>query len=249
MKEQAVAKINKVGKISYIITIICRILVILGLICCVAATVLLLLLPRAGVTLTSRGTVQVEMDVAQLGSFFPVEKFEEIQKGLESGEQMMVTEVRNGMVNADLEITSSGQRYVPVAVDVNEGSVIVDLTTEEATIDLRDMAWLMFLIVIVLLMSFITLVFIGSLCKAFRDCASPFEEHVIKKMHNLAICLIPWALVSSIGESLADSAMSGGMQWSISIDLGVVLVVMIVLILVYIFKYGAVLQQESDETL
>jgi len=33
------------------------------------------------------------------------------------------------------------------------------------------------------------------------------------------------------------------------IDFGVVLIILIVFALVYIFKYGAVLQQESDETL
>jgi len=46
-----------------------------------------------------------------------------------------------------------------------------------------------------------------------------------------------------------ESAMSGGIHLIFSIDLGVVLVVLIVLVLVSIFKYGAVLQQESDETL
>ena len=63
------------------------------------------------------------------------------------------------------------------------------------------------------------------------------------------IALIPWTIVSTIINSILDSAKSGSASVSITLDLGVVLIVLAVLVLVYIFKYGAVLQQESDETL
>jgi len=33
------------------------------------------------------------------------------------------------------------------------------------------------------------------------------------------------------------------------VDLGMVLIILFIFVLAYIFKYGAVLQQESDETL
>ena len=35
----------------------------------------------------------------------------------------------------------------------------------------------------------------------------------------------------------------------IGVDLGMVLIIFFIFVLVHIFKYGAVLQQESDETL
>ena len=98
-------------------------------------------------------------------------------------------------------------------------------------------------------MTIVTISFAESLCKAFRDCTSPFDTKVIKKMQNLAISLIPWTIILSIIDSTMDSFLAGGLRLSLSIDLGVVLVVLIVFVLVYIFKYGAVLQQESDETL
>lgn len=222
MKEQAICKINKVGKISYIITMICKILMIIGLVCCVVASVLLFMLPSTAIKVTQSGAMHVEVSMEDLGGFVPVE---------------------------DLEIESSGQRYVPITMDVTEDGMTIDLASEEFGFDLHEVAWFMVMISVVLLISVVTLSFIGSLCKAFRDCESPFEAQVIEKMQNLAICLIPWTIVSSIGDSVSSSMLSGGMEWSFSIDLGVVLVVMIVLILVYIFKYGAVLQQESDETL
>ena len=68
-------------------------------------------------------------------------------------------------------------------------------------------------------------------------------------MKHLAVALIPWCIISSVSDSTFSSIVSGKPSFSLSVDLGMVLVVLVVLVLVYIFKYGAVLQQESDETL
>ena len=94
------------------------------------------------------------------------------------------------------------------------------------------------------------LFFVGALCKAFRYCESPFEENVIKKMQNLAISLIPWTIISAIADSFATSLLdAGSFEFGIGVDMNVVLVIILIFGLVYIFKYGAVLQRESDETL
>ena len=99
-------------------------------------------------------------------------------------------------------------------------------------------------------MALVTLFFVGALCKAFRYCESPFEENVIKKMQNLAISLIPWTIISSIAESFVTNLLNvGRFEFGIGVDFNVVLVIALIFVLVYIFKYGAVLQRESDETL
>jgi len=43
--------------------------------------------------------------------------------------------------------------------------------------------------------------------------------------------------------------MSGSSKVSLSINIAVVFTIVVIFALTYIFKYGAVLQQESDETL
>jgi hypothetical protein len=43
--------------------------------------------------------------------------------------------------------------------------------------------------------------------------------------------------------------MSGAPKVTLSINLAVIFTVLVIFALAYIFKYGAVLQQESDETL
>lgn len=249
MKEQAIQKINKVGKISYIITVITKILVIAGFVCSVVGGVIWMALPEDTMKVTQRNTMVVEMSQEGLGESISNTELQEMNQSLEAGEQWQVKEVRNGMVGPNLEMVSSGQNYTPVAMEITEDNVTIELISEDVSFTMHEMAVLMLMMAVVLVMSIVTLTFVEKLCKAFRDCRSPFEENVIRKMQRVAICLIPWTLISSLGDTITNSMMSGGMSFTFSIDLGVVLVVLIVLILVYIFKYGAVLQQESDETL
>ena len=62
--------------------------------------------------------------------------------------------------------------------------------------------------------------------------------------------LIPWTIISSIADNFITNLMNvGNFELGISVDFKVVLVIILIFVLVYIFKYGAVLQRESDETL
>ena len=76
---------------------------------------------------------------------------------------------------------------------------------------------------------------------------------LIKKVESyiyLAISLIPWTIISSMAESFVANLLNvGSFEFGISVDFNVVLVIVLIFVLVYIFKYGAVLQRESDETL
>ncbi|MDE6087635.1 MAG: hypothetical protein K2G25_04550, partial [Oscillospiraceae bacterium] len=64
-------------------------------------------------------------------------------------------------------------------------------------------------------------------------CETPFEENVLKTMKNFGFALIPTGLVC-----LSD----GG------ISLTAIVLIIAIIIFTYIFKYGAELQKESDET-
>jgi len=252
MKEQAIQKINKVGKISAIVALVSKILVILGFVVCAISLVVCLVLPKDLVKVTTVGSMVTEVNYDALGievSDDEIQDWKDLQMELEDGENIQIETVRNGVMSGNLTVSSTGQTYIPTNVNVEEGTVTVDMESPEVVITLRSVVGLIITAMIALAMTIVTVTFVEKLCKAFRDCQSPFEENVIKKMQNLAYVLIPWTLISSISESIITSFMSNSFNFSFSLDLGVVLVVLIVLVLVYIFKYGAVLQQESDETL
>ena len=93
------------------------------------------------------------------------------------------------------------------------------------------------------------IIFAGRLAKSFRDCESPFEERVIRRMKQFAYSLIPWAVLSSISGSLDQRLWMAGGGLSFDLNVGMIVVVLVILALAYIFQYGAILQRESDETL
>lgn len=248
MKEQAIQKINKAGKISSVVATICKIVVILGLVLDLVVAIRWFVIPESAMKITKNGTMTVEMDFADAGIPFSEDDLKNMQMDKSEGEWQIETD-RNGMVNGQLELVAEGHAYTPTDVAVTENGAKIEMTSTDITYTMRDVAGWMMAAAVVLIMTIILLTFVESLCKAFRDCTSPFEENVIKKMERFGISLIPWTIISTLTESIQTSVMSGAMEWSLGIDLGVVLMVLIVLILVYIFKYGAVLQQESDETL
>ena len=72
---------------------------------------------------------------------------------------------------------------------------------------------------------------------------------MIRKMQQLAWALVCLPFASSIAESISESILLSSLRIGLHIDLMEVIVILAVFALTYIFKYGAVLQRESDETL
>lgn len=225
MKEQAIQKINAIGKVSSIIALIAKILVGIGLACTIIGAIICFMIPSSLVDVTTTGTTTVNVDFSSLGISLSEEEMKEAAASIEEDEDSLAETI------------------------FEENSMKITGELEEYTFNMRDAAWMVVMAAIVLLMTFITLVFISALCKAFRDCKSPFEENVIKKMQNVAVSLIPWSVISMSTESAANSLMNNKTNIVFSLNIGVILIILVVFVLVYIFKYGAVLQQESDETL
>ncbi len=231
MKDQAIQKINKIGKVSSVIALIGKILVGMGMVCVLIAAIACFVIPEKTLTFTTSGNLEMEMDMSGMGVTIPQEEIDAAQK-----------EMMNSM-------NVSGEGMEATEVIVTADSIKMIGKTENMSISLRDLAWIWVWVLLTLVMTFITLCFIHRLCKAFRDCHSPFEDNVIKKMQHFGYSLIPWAVISTITNSVSDSLLNNKLSLQLTVDLSVVLIVLIVLVLVHIFKYGAVLQQESDETL
>lgn len=232
MKEQAIQKINKIGKISSVFALIGKIVVGMGLAVTLIGMIICFMMPEDLVKITPIGGAEIEIGLDSFGETLILEgDIDEISTQIQ--ESMKADS--DGMENIEVSVTED---KINIAGDYKVG-----------TFSLRDLAWGLILVAATLAMTFVTLCFISSLCKAFRDCQSPFEDNVIKKMQNFAYSLIPWALISTVTNSISDSFMNNKLSLTFTVDLGVVLIVLVVLVLVYIFKYGAVLQQESDETL
>lgn len=235
MKQEAISKINKMGHVGQILALIVRILLIIAAVVMIVCSAAISFVPKEFVKVTLGGTAQVNVNLRSIG----VSLSQEDQDSINNNE----TQVSSGTMDA------SGMEYRIEKMTADEEGLFIDSSADKITYSLRDSMWVMLVGTLAVILSLITVCFIGSLCKALRYCQTPFEDNVIKKMQNLAISLIPWAFFKSISDGMTAGMMYHKMQVHLGVDLDMVLVIVIIFALTYIFKYGAVLQQESDETL
>lgn len=160
-----------------------------------------------------------------------------------------ITDLSSPMVSRDIVENYSDERNIlGLAIKVvshdkaNENNKDIVTSDTETTIEGNAGKPIKFfgifisvLCAVMLIFLVIALRFAKALCKSLEKCDSPFQEDVVQKMKNFAISLIPWG-VFCVG--------AGGVS-----AVGIVFIVIIVCLFSAIFKHGAELQRESDETL
>lgn len=237
MKEQAVQKINSMGKVGGILILIAKILCGIALALSIIGSIIIVCIPRDFITLqgSTSGTVIINMDA--IGRGLTDEERDNINNGKTFGDDTLTYEFSANKMTLD-QFSAEGNTIRISSTDTLTNSV-----------SLRDLGYVLVTAVITIAMTLVSFFFAGFLCKAFKECQSPFEENVIKKMRGFAYSLIPWVILNSTSRSMIDSLLNGKLNVQVSLDITMLIIVLIILALVYIFQYGAMLQQESDETL
>ncbi|MBQ7766021.1 MAG: DUF2975 domain-containing protein [Lachnospiraceae bacterium] len=231
MKQEVVAKINKFGKIGEVIAQISRILVILGAVILLAAGILMLAIPKDLLTIDYYVGMDMQMDLDAVGETITEEDMAELE-----ADAYTVTTSDTEMVIVD------------VKADEEANTLNIKLASEPTNMfNTSKIVIFILLQLILMVVNFITITFIVKLCKEFKTCETPFSEGVIKRIKQVGFSLIPWCIVYPTAEAATDFMVTNNLN--ISIDIGMIIMVLVVLALAHIFKYGAMLQQESDETL
>ena len=152
-------------------------------------------------------------------------------------------------------ITEDGAAISVSDKDVSRIKVKEDGTGLKINAQMDEIVFSMKRVIVALVSSFLTFTaalvsaeILKSLMKTLRKCETPFSEDVVKKMQHFAISLIPAFVLYSISDSLW-SYVNARSEYAFSLDFASILLIALVFLLVYVFKYGAELQRESDETL
>ena len=230
MKELSVKKINTIGKAGNIIALICRIVLIIAILGLIAAMIVINVLPKNLIKVNIGTDVGVTVDISDLSNL-PEEAQQEIRKGLEEASQDMG---EDGSIT-DYEVTDS--------------TIFIRFTHNAQTISIRDVNSPLIVGMFYVVGSYVILWFVAMLCRALRDCESPFDDIVIRRMRNFAFSLIGWCVLSIVCNIIISSIFATAIQVSVGFSLGTVLLVLVILGLCGIFRYGAKLQKEHDETL
>ena len=193
-KEDAILKINKLGNVGNIIVRIMKIFVVIGFVLTLIGAIAVMALPKNLVKIDLGSTADITVDVSGFGPLDEKGK-EEMLQGFFGG----MDEVEGGSMSLN------GSVYEPVKVETTDTGMYVEAAVDTYSIELGDFGIVCALGAITLVALFITLLFAGKLCQAFRDCESPFEEKVVKQLNSLAYSLLPWVVLGSLTESISES--------------------------------------------
>ncbi|WP_022777856.1 DUF2975 domain-containing protein [Butyrivibrio sp. AE3009] len=229
-KENAISKINQIGKTGRVLSIICIVCTWIGLVCAILGIIALLIIPKDLFTINLDGTAVIEVrneDISQISA----KDFEE-----------------NGFASEG-SWTINGDNYVPSDTTVSGDTISFSYVKEPARVTSSRIIFVLITAIVYIAVCLVLLTFVKKLCKALETTASPFEESIIFGIKRCAWALIPWAIVGGFLRSAVTSVFSSRMNSGFDFNLATVLVIVLLFGLAHIFQYGAMLQTESDETL
>lgn len=230
MKNEVIGKVNKIGRIGQILVKVGTVISVLALVVCVIGCIAFWAMPQEAFSITQ--THNADINVGSMNSTL-------------SATMIMINEDES--MEGSLEL--DGIPYEITDMRQEEGGLTVKAQSGTYTFSLHNMAWTMLLLAVYIISGLAALRFTGSLCKKFRYCETPFTEEIVENLQKLAWSLVPLAVFSSVSESVIDGLFTGNMDIMLGIDMVVVVLIILIFLLSAIFKYGTMLQQESDETL
>lgn len=238
MKEKAIGRINKVGKIGRIISKIMRVFAIIGFVGIIIGESILLFLPSNLFDITISSNMNVNLDNGAIAK---------LSGGTYTTEQV-AAEFNKYAKSGTLDVGDEEFALKTIEVVGNTTRILCD-SVENKSIRLTDIRIALALYAVVIAGAYVLLLFVGKLCVALETCETPFSELVITSLTRFAYTLLGYVLVAVPLGAFSAEQLSSSASASLHIDLSSVLIALAVYGLTVVFKYGACLQQESDETL
>ena len=236
MENTSIKKINTAGKIGYIISIILIVFTIASMVAIGICMVGAITIANNDINVKMATTINVNSTgnfLKKLNSLVFINGVEDLGTLTENG--------KTGIKLNDSDISE-------ISVIEEEGGIVVNAKTNEVTISMKEIIMALVAVFIYIGAVTVTLYMLKALMKSLKNCETPFSDEVIKNMSKLAKSLVCLVILSTIAGGF-KSLINTGTRFEFSINLGNIILVAIVYVLITVFKYGAKLQQESDETL
>lgn len=223
-------RINTIGKVGKIITIILIVLMFIASAALATAAVVVSVLPNDTISVNVSGDVHVAFGKTVFG--------------------LISSEIVDGVnQTADKTYNAAGGGTVQVSAENIDGAAVVNVHGDGISANSGIAAPAVLLALVNVAGIIVCLFFFKALMNELAHADSPFTDGVVQKMRNFAISLLPAAVVSSVSETVITYLFSVGRSLSMSLNLMPVIFALIIFVLAEIFRYGVLLQKESDETL
>ena len=235
-KETVIKKINKYGKIGKIITIVMLVILGFSLVATLASAILLKNISDDLIDIKVGTQAEVTLNPSAVDPTVDDKKLE-----------TLVNAVNENKAEAGLNLGAVSLSFD--SAKVVDGKVVCETNEAKGSVSLDKISNILLICVIAFVLSIVSITFAMLLCKAIEKCESPFEDAVINKMRLFAFSLLPWAIFSSVPDYAMNNIFQNNVKINFSLDFNIIFAVLIILALTAVFKYGAYLQKESDETL
>ncbi len=234
MENQSVKKINIAGNIGYVISIL--------LIVCSIAAMVGIAIGTIATAVVSNNEINVKIatnvDISSKGNFInKIIPFVSIDG----------VNLRNITEEVKDDIKVNDEDISELSIQEQDGGLNIKAKTNEITISMKKITIFLAATFVYLLIVTIALFMVKSLMKSLKTAETPFTPEIIKKMTTFANTLIAVVLARTIHGGFV-SLLTSGKEFNLSFDLSSILLVAVIYLLIFVFKYGAELQKESDET-
>lgn len=236
MKPATIEKINGLGKAAYIIATILKVLTIVGIVGVIIGMIVSFALPEDLLQVNFTGSASVEVDISTLGLQIS-----------ETDRNAMEEAFANRNETGTLTLNSMELSFQGIRTEGDH--IILDAQGGGNIFSTGSLRVILICALLALIATLVCMIFICKFSKSLKTCTTPFDPDLVHKMQQLAWAMLSLPVINSMTQSVANSISSGSIQISLSVDLGEVILILAMFALSYIFKYGAQLQLESDETL
>jgi len=242
MEQSIKKKVNRIGIVGQIVSIILIVLMAAACVALLASGVVLAVLPQDAVVIG----VSTDMDVTVGNSLIGAVR----------------DQIPDDPTELDAIMKVNGTEFVDMQMEKTADGLMIHAISDRVQFNLHRMVYAMFAGLVYCATLLVVFIFLKRLADGFRRCDTPFADDVVKRMTVFAWVLVGGAVVSSIAESIANAMMQRSLDLSFalnpagldtgfefSFNFAPIFIALIVLFLVMIFRYGAQLQKEADETL
>ena len=224
--------IQVIGKVCRIISTVLMVLTAIGAGFALTAGIVMAVVPTNTLEVDVKGSTEIEVS-GKLVDLIPEDAVKEYVKQIEEG---------------TTKVTLNGQLVTDAEAGAN--SIILKSDGTYVYLNLRKLGIVCIISSLIAACLVYVLVMLGKLMDKLHKCESPFEDGVVKAMSQFAISLIPYAVLKPTLTALSSSILTtGNVNVNFSFDTTTVFAALVVILMILIFKYGASLQKNEDETL
>lgn len=164
-----------------------------------------------------------------------------------SGSSDKITPPENQTVNTKLSFFN--RSYSSAKIYSDSDTKVIEAQSSPAEYSSSDLVSVLAFAALFGASAAVALYMLKRLFAELEKCDSPFCDEIVKKMKAFGFSLLPVALFASVGETLAKAFLTAGNGAVVSVQWGVLIAFAVTMCLVTVFRYGVILQRESDETL